>query len=291
MEHSESVQCQSRLKLGNLLGTWVNVNARGDFITRFTLNLDGEVLKLTILSTSGEYEQTQLLLDVHPVANPGSELATGFYHYQQPSGLTVAANEKNGVLVLQSYREMDNPLNPYQQKGTGHSRQTEKLLSREFYYRQTSLPADEQVSLTGFSPANEDNAGESTTGANIQAQEDFQALPGCWHNTHRHSSWMQAFSIEKTSSGWVLEVFGDCNGVTWPRMSLTPYSFDQQEMGFIAYCELDSISGLFCAYSNKGLMVVTVFFAVNNTGPEQLTDKTFCREFYVHQARPGAADS
>ncbi|WDE14284.1 hypothetical protein [Thalassomonas haliotis] len=282
MEHSESVQCRNRLELGNLLGTWVNVNARADFITCFTLSFDGEVLKLTILSTSGEKIQNHL--DVHPVASPGSELATGFYYYQQPSGVIVAANEKNGVLVLQSYRETS--------RADKNNNRKDRLLSREFYYRRSTLQPGEAPPLTGHTSGNKEHTGAgAATGENFPAKDHFPALPGCWHNTHRHSSWMKAFSIEKTPSEWVLEVSGDCNGVTWPRMLLTPYSFDQQEMGFIAYCDLAGVSGLFCAYSNKGLMVVSVFFAVNNAEPGQWPDKTFCREFYVNQGRPDMAGS
>ncbi|WDE08024.1 hypothetical protein SG34_014685 [Thalassomonas viridans] len=272
MGSSADLQCQQRLELSHLLGTWVNVNSRADFIARFALTLEGDALKLTLLSTSGACEQTQLHLDVHPVASPGSELATGFYHYRQASGSIFAANEKNGVLVLQSYRQQV-------------ENQKDNLLTREFYYREASLePVDKNAQNLQFPGGKTEAAIREQAGENIQAKENFQALAGNWHNTYRQSRWMKAFAIEKTPSAWELEVFGDCNGVTWPKMTLTPYSFDVQEMGFVAYCDLGSVSGLFCAYSNKGLIVVSVFFAADKGGPGQPAVKTFCREFY---AKPG----
>lgn len=263
INNSAGSQGQHSFGLTNLLGTWVNVNDRPDYISCFELVPSHEAeLVLKILSTSNQSEQPRLHLDVYPVASPGSELAAGFYHCRQ-AGLIIAANEKNGVLVLQCYRQQD------------------AVLTREFYYRKEGAYG-EVPPLTG-KIVGEVTAAENWPGQHIRISEDFQALAGCWQNTYCQSRWMKAFSVEKTRSGWMLEIAGDCNGVAWPAMPLMPYYFDHREMGFVACCDLARTYGLFCAYSNKGLMVVSIFFIDKDMAPGQTANKSFCREFYAKQ--------
>ena len=264
MEKHAAIQSRNRLELTKLLGIWVNANQEVDFIEGFKLGLnDRGDLQLRGLSVFRHSASTQLCLDVHPVAGPGSKLAAGFYSCRQ-SGLILAANEKNGVLVLQSYRQEDG------------------LLTREFYYRYLGRLTGETVSLPGHIPLKLSPAGGQIR-ENDASMENFHALTGCWHNTNSETPWMKAFSVAKHDPAWMLEVYGEFQGIAWPPMALTPYHFDSREIGFSACCQLGEVMALFCAYSNKGLMVVTIFFTDNSAGKRAEAD-VFCREFYAKQA-------
>ena len=276
-------QQKMTLELSHLLGRWVNVNTRADFIECFDLVLDGECLILTNMTTlltaaiipskSRGSDEKLVRFPVEPVASPGSELAAGFYRYQQPSELIFAANEKNGVLVLQTYRQ-------------NNQDEQSRQLTREFYYRQSLLENDQaHKKITGEKQqqALQFPQGTVSDKGNNQVQQAFKALIGDWFNTYNQTSWINTFSIEHGDTGWILELGTKNEQYRWPSIPLIPYAFDDNETGFVAHCCQESFTSLFCAYSNKGLLVVIAFFVDSSSTSEQRENTLLCREFYVKQ--------
>jgi hypothetical protein len=238
----------------NLLGHWVNVNETADFIA--TLNLavvDGQ-LSLSVLSATADYDGAATL-DLEPIAGAGSDLAAGFFLFQNSAELVIAANEKNGVLVLQCYRPA--------------SRQ----LIREFYYRQPLVSkANDQMQF--WTRKVEDN---------IHAGKNFAALLGNWRNTHAQTQWVDTLSIEQSANTLQFRASSTSQSHQWSTVELTPYYFDREEFGFVARCCSEQLTSLFTAYSNKGLIVVSAFHRINKMDQGSEVKHAFVREFYAKQ--------
>lgn len=267
MSHSVIASAENTLELSNLLGTWLNVNDQVDFIANFTLVLENDGLLLTTFPTNSTHDIDPVRLIVEPVATVDSKQAAGFFMYQDGGELTLAANEKNGVLVLQAYRKSStNSLVPYQ-------------LTREFYHRQSLADSkNNKQQLSSTTLANRLDCQENNSSA-----VDFEMLLGHWHNTHIDSVWLKGLTIDKTSTGWSLQAKAQNNECRWPETALIPYYFDREETGFIARCHCETLTSLFCAYSNKGLLVVSAYYAFSGTNSAVAGRKVLCREFYARR--------
>ncbi|NQZ06635.1 MAG: hypothetical protein HRT35_05670 [Algicola sp.] len=246
--------------VANLLGHWVNVNERCDFIARLNLAVVKDQLTMSILSAAPDCDDNAMLT-LQPIAGGAGDLAGGFCLFQNSEDLVIAANEKNGVLVLQCYRPatLDNP-------------QTRQLI-REFYYRQPLLPkVNDQTQFRKHNVEDNDHAGNN-----------FTALLGNWRNTHGQTQWVDTLSIEQSANSLQFRASSTSQDHQWPAVELTPYYFDGEEFGFVARCCSEQLTSLFTAYSNKGLIVVSAFHRINKMGQESEVKHAFVREFYAKQ--------
>ncbi|MFT5163947.1 MAG: hypothetical protein ACI9FJ_002544 [Alteromonadaceae bacterium] len=256
-------QDNSAVDVSNLAGYWVNVNAHSDFIATLSLAVVNEQLRLSIVSAVTDCVGATTL-NMQPISAPGSELAGGFYLFENSTELVIAANEKNGVLVLQSYRP-----------ATGVNRGPGQL-TREFYYRQLE-PVNNQAQFRRYNSQ-----------SNCHIRDDFAALSGLWRNTHAQSQWVNSLRVERTSVEQLATTFqltpsSQSPAHQWPVIELTPYYFDEQELGFVARCCSEGLTSLFTAYSNKGLIVVSAFHRIHKDGPKGKVNHVFVREFYAKQ--------
>jgi len=247
------------LDITNLLGEWVNVNCRTDFIYDLRVYFEDNQLKLKILSSNPEQDKESSILIARAFSTDQSLQASGFYVYQENRGLAIAANEKHGVLVIQSYRK----------SATGDARANR--LTREFYCRKSKVEPVIKIQDVRVT------FGVHRADQNSHLLSNFESLLGDWRNSHFDTEWTNAFSIRKTDSGWMIQMSSCNDAYTWPATPLTPYFFDQEELGFIAHSCSENLDSLFSAYSNKGLIVMTAFHTVRQINQ---TNKILCREFY-----------
>jgi hypothetical protein len=257
-------------EIANLLGEWINVNVRTDFIYALRLYFEDNQLKLNILWSNPEQDKDPSSLIARAFSTDQGHQASGFYVYQENRDLVIAANGKSGVLVIQSY----------QQSATGD--RSANQLTREFYCRKSRADPDikNQDLRVDFRAHRADQ--------NSHVLNGFENLLGDWRNTHLATEWINAFSIHKTKSGWIMQAASPNDACRWSATPLIPYFFDQEELGFIAHSRSKDTDSLFSAYSNKGLIVMTAFHTVRQKNQAK---KVFCREFYskecvVNQSAP-----
>lgn len=247
---------QQAVDVSNLLGEWVNVNAHTDFIYDLQMSLQDHKLILRVLSSNTDIADATPLEAV-PFPVEQSTTVAGFYIYSSQVDLTIAANEKFGILVLQCYL----PVNTEYSEGY--------QLTREFYCRKPDLQA--KLKNQQFR--------QRVTHVNPHFQNHYDNLIGDWKNTRADTAWVNRIIIAQDADKWQMQAFADSDKYEWPVTDLTPYFFDGEEMGFVAKACTNHLTSLFTAYSNKGLIVITAFHHVGSGGHAQ---KYFCREFYVN---------
>jgi len=146
----------------NLLGEWINVNIRTDFIYALRLYFEDNQLKLKILSSNPEQDKNPSSLIARAFSTDQGQQASGFYVYQENSELVIAANEKHGILVIQSYRQLP----------TGDTRVNQ--LTREFYCRKSKVDP-----IIKHQDVRDHRADQ-----NSHLLNGFESLLGDWRNTH-----------------------------------------------------------------------------------------------------------
>jgi len=247
------------LDVTNLLGEWVNVNCRTDFIYELRVFYEDKQLKLNILSANSERDEDTSTLNAKAFFTDESLHASGFCAYQECRDLVIAANEKHGVLVIQAYRQL----------ASGSSRKNQ--LTREFYRRKSrAYPVVKNRDVRT-------NFRENRAHQNSHFLNGFEKLSGDWRNTHLDTEGVNTFSIHKFGSGWRMQTYSCNDAYEWSFTALTPYFFDREEFGFVAHACSENVRSLFSAYSNKGLIVMTAFHTVKQNNQ---TNNIFCREFY-----------
>jgi hypothetical protein len=159
--------------VANLVGYWVNVNPICDFIGHLTLRLDDQQLVMAILAAPSEFDG-KTDINVEAIASGNSQLAGGFSYFSADSELVIAANEKNGVLVLQCYRPI--------KTANGQAQQ----LTREFYHRLPQSPPNSLATPFRFHDPLD----------NQHFNQQFSTLLGTWHNTHASTEWNDELRID-----------------------------------------------------------------------------------------------
>lgn len=113
--------------VSSLLGRWVNVHPRTDYIVRLTVESrgDGLVLRIQGAGDAGPVEWGEVAAT--PYVAGRKRQAGGFHAAFEPEGLRtwLAANEKLGILVIQSYTSFTD--------GSGRLAH----FAREFFRRET----------------------------------------------------------------------------------------------------------------------------------------------------------
>lgn len=247
------------------LGDWVNVNPNADFISSCKVRLENNQLLLALSVDDSKLVAENMVLTVFPMANEYQGSAVGFYMYSDE--LTIAANEKNGVLVLQAYRNSNE----------------KKLLTREFYYRPSGDLSDLGVEEYGKSKNSTYSLAGEKCSTNIDLKSNLDFLIGNWKNTLQKTQWAGGFEITRMRANWTINFDSSNQSIGWSQCSLTPYFFDFDEIGFVAYHQSEKIDSLFTAYSNKGLLVISSFHSIYQQVRGRELSEVFCREFFAKQ--------
>ena len=210
------------IDIGNLLGEWNNVNRNMDYISRLQLSGlgDGKLLlglfvaRPTQGESIGEFGAVAFAL-------PESSQAAGFCCQFAVHGMktTIAANEKLGALVLQSYSESQ-----------GDSGQPARL-TREFY-RRSEVHASNHSRVESGSPATSQNSESSSMFESSFRRDDFSFLRGLWTNTFTQSSWVTRFDINNHQGNWTIRLFSRTSPDGIDSVGMVPFEFDFSEVGF-----------------------------------------------------------
>lgn len=261
------------IDVSNMMGDWINVNSDGDYISALRVTKSGSGLKLSVFPCRCRDDlptaQTSPVLVATPFASPGNARAAGFFcrYCDAESWISIAANEKQNILVLQCYRQFQDS-------------RRQPLLTREFYHRgRVGGSRDDNLISTP-------QAGEEAVA--LYAPK-VSRLAGRWRNTLENTSWMRSFLIEDNSllidnkEGWSIKFSLRASPECWEEQPLELFAFDGDELGFSFSTQRGDVHSAFFAYSNKGLLVICGFHTdtqANGIG------RIMSREFYCKSDSP-----
>ncbi len=255
------VEESAPMDVTNLLGEWENVNVSPDYLASLQIReTEGGRLQLRIPDPMSAQGDCMGEFDAIPFAARESAAAGGFLADFRRAGAhtMIAANEKLGVLVLQSYTHFE--------KENGRRNR----LTREFYRRKQNAGshAKEEMPESGVG---HDDLKQQTR------HEDFALLAGLWRNTSSDTAWAKELSInlhdDQQSADVVLQ-----NPGSKPSKALAKlYEFDSNEMGFSTQLNAEALESTYVAYSNKGLIVLSGYHYLK---ADERKLRLMSREFY-----------
>jgi hypothetical protein len=225
-----------------LLGTWVNAKRNTDHVAKVVVTeRDGGVF-VRLYGASDElvdWGETQAI----PYSFTGTTDVAGF-HAMYGFGTTrvdIAANVKQGILVIQSYSLFQDSSDRLSQ------------FSREFFYRST-------VDLTGT---------EVATGRRF--------LVGDWVNTYQDTRWIRGFTLTGDGDRYRLRVLGAREPADWGEVGITTYLDRAGEPAFHAEYDLDAVHAVLAGNTGKNIVIIAAFLQHRDNE----SDNEFCREFFV----------
>lgn len=214
----------AKADIAPLLGDWVNSKPGTDHIARVSVSeRDGElVIRVygSAVAEPGELVDWGEAGATPYVVTGGTEVAGFHARYEIGSVHTaLAANEKLGILVIQSYTSFHDDsgrLSHY---------------SREFFHREGAARA------TG----------------------DSASLAGRWVNSNPDTAWIKGFTLSGIGSDAVLHVFGAGDRAEWGPAPATLFQDNIGEPAFHAVYDLGDVEAVLAANSNKGLIIIAAF--------------------------------
>jgi hypothetical protein len=237
----------AKADFANLLGVWVNAK-RTDHITRIEVSeKDGSVAvrPYGMMSESAEPIDWGEAVAT-PYAASGSTEAAGFHASYELGAVrtTIAANEKGGVLVLQTY--------------TSFHDDSDRLsyYAREFFHR---LPAEP----SGAAPV-----------PNVPS-----SLAGEWINTDAATEWITGFTlVDSGDGGATVRVTAATEPYDWGEAHALLYLDHHDKPGFHAVYELAPFHAALAANFNQGLVIIAGFMNPKGSGR-----RAFAREFFYRR--------
>jgi hypothetical protein len=223
----------AKADIANLLGVWVNAKKQTDHIARIEVSeKDGQV----VIRPYGMAPESAEPIDwgeavASPyVANGTTEVAGFHAHYDLGAVTTrIAANEKLGVLVLQTYtsfRDDSGRLSHY---------------AREFFHHPHADPSD-----GAFAPG---------------------SLAGEWINTDPAAEWITEFTlVDKEDGTATLRVTSAAEPGDWGEAEARLYRDNLGKPGFHAVYELAPYQAVLAANSNQDLIIVAGFLNPRGSG-------------------------
>lgn len=210
--------------ISSLIGTWVNTKPDTDHIAKIVVTeRDGALLiqpygsGVTELVDWGQTRAT-------PYAVSGGTEAAGFHaRYRIGTVATeLAANQKLGILVIQSYTSF-------------HDGDRLSHYSREFFHRSTT----------------------GTVATNGQVGAD--SLVGDWVNSNPATAWLTGFTLADDGGQLVLRARGANVPTAWGEVKVTSYQDNIGEPAFHAVYDLGSLEAVLAANANKGVVIIAAF--------------------------------
>lgn len=229
--------------LAALLGTWVNAKKNTEHIARVVLAAeDGQLLVRLFGSSADElvdWDETEAT----PYMFSGTAEVAGFHARYQLDAMRVeiAANVKQGILVIQTYTEFDDDSGRLSQ------------FSREFFYRST-------VDTYG---------GEVPTGTRF--------LLGDWVNTMPDTQWVKGFTLTEGGDGYRLRIQGAGEPADWGEADAHTYLDKAGDPAFHARYDLDTMHVDLAGNIGKNIIILEAFVRFTEGG----RPNAFSREFFV----------
>jgi hypothetical protein len=229
--------------LAVLLGTWVNAKKDTEHVARVTLAAeDGQLLVRLFGSAAGElvdWGETEAT----PYMFTGTAEVAGFHARYQLDAMRIeiAANVKQGILVIQTYTEFLD--------GSGRLCQ----FSREFFYRSTA----------------------DTYGGEVPAGTRF--LLGDWVNTMPDTQWVKEFTLAEGTDGFRLRIRGAGDPADWGEVEADTYLDKAGDPAFHARYDLDTRHVELAGNTGKNIIILEAF--VRFAGGDR--PNAFSREFFV----------
>lgn len=243
---ADAKQCSgAEVDVSSLVDTWVNAKPGTDHIVKIVVTEQEGALLIRPFGAPAanlvDWGETRAT----PYAVSGTTEAAGFHARYQlgPVVTELAANEKLGILVIQSYTSF--------QDGSGRL----SHYSREFFHRSPS------ALVTG------------------NGAVDIGSLAGDWVNTNPTTRWITGFTLAGSTGLLTLHAYG-ARGVTdWGKVEAIPYQDDLGEPAFHASYDLGPIEALLAANAPKGLIVIAAFIRFKDSA----AINSQCREFFVRK--------
>jgi len=223
----------AKADIANLLGVWVNAKKRTDHITRIEVSdKDGEV----VIRPYGVAPESAEPIDwgeavATPYVASGSTEVAGFHaHYDMGAVRTrIAANEKLGILVLQTYTSFHDDsgrLSHY---------------AREFFHHPHPEPSDD-----AFVPG---------------------SLAGEWVNSDSDTDWITGYTLTDQEDGTAtVRVTAATEPYDWGEAQARLYRDNLDKPGFHAVYDLAPFQAVLAANSNHGLIIIAGFMYPNGGG-------------------------
>jgi len=298
MDREIDPEINRKINVSNLTGEWVNVSNQVGYIEALSVYIEGSELKLKILSANPEYDMSSQCHKITAYAESDGNQASGFYLHDE-TGCVLCVNEKNGVLVIQSYLNttslnttnlnIANPniTNPnITNPNITEENQVLNILTREFYCKKipdnkVSMPSemggDMEGDMVAVAPPTDCfmKAGGDT---NLIAMNGYENVLGSWRNTNSSTKWIGSILIQKKNSEFFFKLYSKNKKHIWPEASFIPCSLDANEYGFSCCLYFDNLKSFFSVYSNKGLLVITAFYSMCKNNE---IINTMSREFYT----------
>lgn len=211
----------AKADLSTLLGTWHNAMAATDHIAKVSVTeKDGRLLVQLYGSADGELVDWGEQEATPYVANGSTEVPGYFARYELGDVRTeLAFNEKQGVLVIQSYTSFHD--------GSGRL----SHYAREFFHQAPALP---------------------TPGG-------AASLVGAWVNTKVDTEWITGFELERRDGTLVVRTRGASDPADWGEAEATVHLDAGGDAAFHASYDLGSLSAELAANQAKGLIVIATF--------------------------------
>jgi hypothetical protein len=218
----------AKADIASLFGTWVNSTPGTDHIAKVTVfERDGALVIRPYGAAAadpidwGETEAT-------PYVASGTTEVAGFHaRYELGSVHTeLAANEKSGILVIQSYTSFHDDsgrLSHY---------------AREFFH-QSGVAA---------------RSGQT------------DSLMGEWVNSNAATGWIKEFTLTERDGTAMLRVLGASEPAEWGEIPATIYQDNHGEPAFHAVYDLGTVEAVLAANTNKGLIIIAAFLRFKEDG-------------------------
>jgi len=244
MRADEKQLTGAAIGLSPLLGTWFNGTLNSDHITRLTVTeRDGTLLIRPYGAGHGEPVDWGER-PATPFAASGSTAVAGFHAcYEFGRARTeLAANEKQGILVIQSYTSFHD--------GSGRL----SHYAREFFHHaRTEDPA----------------AGDRPRGA--------AAMIGRWINTDPATSWIREFTLVDRDGTYLLRVHSANEPNDWGEVEVTTYQDGAAEPAFHGVYDLGPVEAVLAGNKSKGIIIIAAYLRSKTDGRHNF----YTREFYA----------
>jgi hypothetical protein len=229
----------ARAEVAPLLGTWVNSMPGTDHLAKVVMTeRDGELLVRPYGSAAGDLVDWGETVAT-PYSVSGTTEVAGFHaRYELGQVHTeLAANEKLGILVIQSYTSFHD--------GSGRLGH----YAREFFHQPPAAPAATDHGRT--------------------------ALVGDWVNSNPASGWITGFTLTKRAGTCTLRVASATEPTDWGEVEITTYQDNIGEPAFHAEYDLGPVTAVLAANTNKSLIIVAAFLRFADTGRTNFLSREF----------------
>ncbi len=221
----------TKVDVSAALGSWVNAKPESDNIPKLEVTeRDGELVVRPYGATDGKPLDWGEAV-ARPYAASGSTDVSGFVvRYELgPVHTELAANVKQGILVIQSYTSFHD----------GSDRVPH--YAREFFYQ---------------SPAE----GVRSVGKGVGS------LLGEWTNSYSETSWIKRIILSEKDGGFTLRVFGVNEPTDWGEATVTEYLDAAGKPAFRANYDLGEFDAELTANTGQGLVIIVALIRYKEDG-------------------------